>query len=25
VVWVRLLDDGRFGIGCRIEDYNMVE
>jgi hypothetical protein len=21
VVWVRVMDDGRFGIGCRIDDY----
>ena len=24
VVWVRLLDGGRFGIGCRIQDYTFV-
>jgi hypothetical protein len=24
VVWVRAIEDGRFGIGCRIEDYAVV-
>ncbi|HLY17511.1 MAG TPA: PilZ domain-containing protein [Bryobacteraceae bacterium] len=24
VVWVRSLDDGRFGIGCCIDDYTVV-
>ena len=24
VVWVRVMDDGRFGIGCRIDDYSVV-
>jgi hypothetical protein len=24
VVWVRVTEDGRFGIGCRIDDYTVV-
>jgi hypothetical protein len=24
VVWVRVLENGRFGIGCRIDDYTVV-
>ena len=24
VVWVKMTDDGRFGIGCRIDDYTVV-
>ena len=24
VVWVRVMEDGRFGIGCRIDDYTVV-
>jgi hypothetical protein len=24
VVWVSVMDDGRFGIGCRIDDYTIV-
>lgn len=24
VVWVRMIADGRFGVGCRIDDYRMV-
>lgn len=24
VVWVKALEDGRFGVGCRIDDYNVV-
>jgi len=24
VIWVRVMDDGRFGIGCRIDDYSVV-
>ena len=24
VVWVRTMADGRFGIGCRIDDYTVV-
>lgn len=24
VVWVRRLGDGRFGIGCRIEEYTVI-
>jgi hypothetical protein len=24
VIWVRGTDDGRFGMGCRIDDYSVV-
>ena len=24
VVWVKVMEDGRFGIGCRIDEYSVV-
>jgi hypothetical protein len=24
VVWVQAMEDGRFSIGCRIEDYSVA-